>query len=1547
MPSPRAVIEDIRRTKYGIGLAPGSPERVGFDALRPVLDAAIEHLSDDLYADDIHFVLELVQNADDNPYRDGDETYLRFVRGPDRLLVQNNEAGFEEANVRALCSIGQSSKKKSAGYIGEKGIGFKSVFRVSDEPHVFSNGYRFRFRRRDPDTRLGFVVPEWVDETPGFVDPAVTNILLPLRPDLPDGVFRGRWFGPTLLLFLKRLKSIEYVDEVEGTGWLYRRVGDGDAVELHSGPEVRRWRLARTPAAVPAAVREEKREGVTHSEVVLAFPLDGEGGADAGGEQEVHAYLPVLGYGFRFVVQADFILSSSREAVLADRPWNLWLRDQIAPLFVSAVTAFRHSAGRPRTTFLRYVPEGPLAGLFGPVSDRIHAALREADCILTAAGGWAMPGRVVRAVGAVRAVMSDADVQQLLGRQYTAAEFEVSPPILRVLGVLELGTPDLLRCLQQAQWLAGKPDGWFAVLFAYLSTLDLTQDLDGLKNLRIVPMEDGTLSSVADRRGRVFLPLPRETDYGFEGKLPLVRKAVFEQADDPTRAAARRFLRTLGVKTADPPDLIDGYILPLFESDEAGGTWKTTAHGVLVGAVEYIKDHIEEYTKAGHDPAHLTKGLYLKIVHPENRFYEKPDALYLGRAYGNPNGLEVLFEGVEGARFVDPVYVERGLERLARRWKKPLDSDAVQRRRDREAKGWNAFFRGIGLVETPRVVREPTPADPDQASCPDLEKLFRTGDGSRIGRTVRLLDQHWSYYRPHLVTEVRRWERGRYVPAGHRRTKFGTLLADHAWLADEGGTPRRPSELFLDTPGTREVLGDDVPYLGAEFRDPRVADDLGIPKGPTVGAALARLQELSARPVAEIGAVSRLYRFLDQHFDAHAAGMVAAFAAHPLCLASIAPVRFLRSREVFWNDPGPAFLGRRGFLSDRWPGLKPFFVQRVGVRPGPSPEDFAAMLRELADVDELALPQERAVGAIYRELDRCLGAADDPAEVAGQPWWRELMRAAVFRTGRDEWWRNDGDLFVHDHDEFHRLYESHEAVAFLKWPAHRHPQISRFLKAAGIPLLSAAVTIGHVDPNGLTVHPRLTARCRAVVTYILRYLFHRENEVYRRLEVAGDLAKLAGLSVRTCDDLEVEVSLCGLRARVRQRFTSRLPDIIVAVDARDDLDGLGGELAKMIDDSDGLGMFVAAVLAKGDPVAVERFMRARGIPELPPSGGDGEGTFVAAGEVGEEPHGAAEATETSEESMGEEITHAGTSRSGEGDGGRVGSHASPGIPRGDRGEGGTSDGAAAPGMTDAPGRQEHYDEEHNAEPGTTDANPGATLSGPPRADGRPAGRPGRSRGSGVPNGLPRAADSDARGEDWAPQVPPRQAAVDMRDASPRPPAGPPRTFGERPPAESPTDSPDRGHDDEPGSGRNAQAARIGRWGEEHAVLAVEGDVTARHPGAKTVRDGGSLQLLVGGEVVAEVRWLNWRQDRGVGYDILVREGQVESYVEVKATADESRASFDVTTAEWECARLNGPRYRILRVYNAGRPAPRIEVITNPYQLWQEGRLVARPVRIEL
>ncbi len=48
------------------------------------------------------------------------------------LLVVNNETGFGPEHVNAICNVRTSTKanQKDQGYIGEKGVGFKSVFMV-------------------------------------------------------------------------------------------------------------------------------------------------------------------------------------------------------------------------------------------------------------------------------------------------------------------------------------------------------------------------------------------------------------------------------------------------------------------------------------------------------------------------------------------------------------------------------------------------------------------------------------------------------------------------------------------------------------------------------------------------------------------------------------------------------------------------------------------------------------------------------------------------------------------------------------------------------------------------------------------------------------------------------------------------------------------------------------------------------------------------------------------------------------------------------------------------------------------------------------------------------------------------------------------------------------------------------------------------------------------------------------------------------------------------------------------------------------------------
>lgn len=84
----------------------------------------LHRLSSELYSKDTHFVLELVQNADDNRYPEESKCEnppsIAFFVNIDKVVVFNNEVGFEEKNIRALCDVGKSTKgKQRYGYIGK------------------------------------------------------------------------------------------------------------------------------------------------------------------------------------------------------------------------------------------------------------------------------------------------------------------------------------------------------------------------------------------------------------------------------------------------------------------------------------------------------------------------------------------------------------------------------------------------------------------------------------------------------------------------------------------------------------------------------------------------------------------------------------------------------------------------------------------------------------------------------------------------------------------------------------------------------------------------------------------------------------------------------------------------------------------------------------------------------------------------------------------------------------------------------------------------------------------------------------------------------------------------------------------------------------------------------------------------------------------------------------------------------------------------------------------------------------------------------------
>ena len=306
--------------------------------------------------------------ADDNHYPAHTVPELRISIAQDgtHLTFDNNEVGFTPKNVRALCSMGESTKLAAdPRFIGNKGIGFKSVFKMTSRPRVHSRQFHLQFDASDGG--LGYIIPAPVAAPEGW-DPSIagTRIVLPLEAagqstKLRDFRVNLAELKPSLLLFLRRLRHLEMADPHSGWRRSIRLAladddgastvalledrelggagsGEGSSVGVGGGGGVwtchqQRWLLVRK--ALDAKVA---RLGIARTEIVLAFPLDAR--TPYLPPQDVCAFLPLRSYGLRFLLQADWEIPSSRESVDASSAWNQWLRDEVPQLFLAAAEAF-------------------------------------------------------------------------------------------------------------------------------------------------------------------------------------------------------------------------------------------------------------------------------------------------------------------------------------------------------------------------------------------------------------------------------------------------------------------------------------------------------------------------------------------------------------------------------------------------------------------------------------------------------------------------------------------------------------------------------------------------------------------------------------------------------------------------------------------------------------------------------------------------------------------------------------------------------------------------------------------------------------------------------------------------------------------------------------------------------------------------------------------------------------------------------------------------------------------------------------------------------
>jgi hypothetical protein len=324
------------------------------------LSRAISKLSTEIYSDSYHFVLELIQNADDNIYyktMHKSITGRRSVPGLCMISTQqgiacvNNEKGFRPQDVRALCDIGCSSKTSKKGTalkpsIGKFGIGFKSVFMYTESPYIFSNNLSFYFDNNN-ETGLGALAPQLLKETWRTICPQdVVKIVdscgiqdstvfwLPKSPKRLNSSNLLKNVSPLCILFLNQLETLVFYDlHFHSYMRVTREICDHEAINAcnscpltnlppqyqHIKIKIIESRLVNETFSNAECMEKELHFLLVRNNeksLCIAYHINHKNWLFERLSSNLCVYLPVKNVGLKFPVHGEFRLTTTRESIL-------------------------------------------------------------------------------------------------------------------------------------------------------------------------------------------------------------------------------------------------------------------------------------------------------------------------------------------------------------------------------------------------------------------------------------------------------------------------------------------------------------------------------------------------------------------------------------------------------------------------------------------------------------------------------------------------------------------------------------------------------------------------------------------------------------------------------------------------------------------------------------------------------------------------------------------------------------------------------------------------------------------------------------------------------------------------------------------------------------------------------------------------------------------------------------------------------------------------------------------------------------------------------
>ena len=375
-------------------------EEIRFDASNPRIQNSIKLILESFAPE--HIITELLQNADD-----AGATFAEIELTNKGVFFIHNGEDFNEKHLRALCDIGQTTKKPGV-HIGFMGVGFKATFRISDRPYVFSGPYRFHFKRED------VFVPYWAPNVTADIEERIkrglTTFFLPFGQDLTPEVLEIlkdtvlKKLEPLCLVFLRNINEIKIVsDNITRILTKSQKTSSSSSLNKEKVQVTEKkdeeertysYLVFKKTLDIPQDAKDSRRSELKTTDITLVFSLREDSLKPL--KSVLYTFLPTpFETGLRFAINCDFLLNTQRSEPDFTSRWNLWILESIGNVLKEIVNELVRDEKLVLSLY-DVLPrkEEVSERFFSKIAAPLINYMKDHPCVLTSDGKLAKPSEV-------------------------------------------------------------------------------------------------------------------------------------------------------------------------------------------------------------------------------------------------------------------------------------------------------------------------------------------------------------------------------------------------------------------------------------------------------------------------------------------------------------------------------------------------------------------------------------------------------------------------------------------------------------------------------------------------------------------------------------------------------------------------------------------------------------------------------------------------------------------------------------------------------------------------------------------------------------------------------------------------------------------------------------------------------------------------------------------------------------------------------------------------------------------------------------------------